>query len=527
MVAKINFWGVLAGAVLLFSTVGCSQEPKPYYSSVGAASSGGADKSGVELTTAAKTVEVISALPVQSTGAAISGTPEFKAETIKPEAGRFSVDLEGSPVWILEDDVRSGKKMSSERSPFGLHPAAVDQTQYEAAKEMGVVWDRPPQYIMWFKGQPDPQKDNYLWEEYDTYFKNIPTAMHPLRNITVVFDGLVEVPGRKGPGPKQSPSEDISRHLEGTTYRPKDQDRYGRWVMAVVERYDGDGIGDMPGLSIPCKFWQVDNEPPRGRKGYPDLVQITCEAIKKADPDAKVVMGGLMIPAGQFLAAYEDEILPMVSEIQGKHVDIMDFHWFGEAGDWRFFPGYMERVRKDLKARGFSTPAIWLTEMGTYSGQPSSRRGPSRKYQSEKDQAVEMVQRYVIAFSEGVEKVFWAWGLREGFGNPQDNDFFDNTGLIYDGIGPDDPGKGVRKVGFWSYQQMTCILQYWNGETPVKLETAPGITAFRFPVQDGQGKGIIVAWKDEPARFTKPERRDMPPREDVPRRRPILRERRF
>ena len=31
--------------------------------------------------------------------------------------------------------------------------------------------------------------------------------------------------------------------------------------MATVERYDGDGLEDMPGLSNPIKHWQVGNEP--------------------------------------------------------------------------------------------------------------------------------------------------------------------------------------------------------------------------------------------------------------------------
>ena len=36
-------------------------------------------------------------------------------------------------------------------------------------------------------------------------------------------------------------------------------------------------------------------------------------------------------------------------------------------------------------------------------------------------------------------------GMVEGFVFiVHDNDYFDNTGFVYDGIGPDDPGLGTR-----------------------------------------------------------------------------------
>ena len=42
---------------------------------------------------------------------------------------------------------------------------------------------------------------------------------------------------------------------------PNNWSAYLDWVKAVVERYDGDGIDDMPGLKIPVKYWEVMNEP--------------------------------------------------------------------------------------------------------------------------------------------------------------------------------------------------------------------------------------------------------------------------
>ena len=44
-------------------------------------------------------------------------------------------------------------------------------------------------------------------------------------------------------------------------YAPCDPESYALWLGAVVERYDGDGIDDMPGLQYPIRHWEIGNEP--------------------------------------------------------------------------------------------------------------------------------------------------------------------------------------------------------------------------------------------------------------------------
>ncbi len=116
--------------------------------------------------------------------------------------------------------------------------------------------------------------------------------------------------------------------------------------------------------------------------------------------------------------------------------------------------------------------------------------------QSEREQASEMIKRYAVALSEGVEKIFWAWGMKEGFQNINDNDFFDNTGFIYDGIGFNDPGKGVKKVIYYAHKKMAQLLQYWDGNAPEKIEIDENIFAYRFRFNSLEDIGIIVAWID-------------------------------
>ena len=38
-------------------------------------------------------------------------------------------------------------------------------------------------------------------------------------------------------------------------------DNYKIFLIKLVDRYDGDGKNDMPGLTKPIKHWQIMNEP--------------------------------------------------------------------------------------------------------------------------------------------------------------------------------------------------------------------------------------------------------------------------
>jgi len=435
-------------------------------------------------------VEIIKALPSGEKGVDIGENPEFSKITSNVKNGIVQIELSDEPVWIIEGNLPAAKNLSQEKSPFGFHPADAGEEGYKYARDIGVTWDRGGLYFFWVLVQPDLKKKNYDWSKYDSYFQHLPCGFQTLKNITVCPDGAVKNSARHPfpSGKNPPPALDVSQHLEGVTYRPADRLSYSEWVQAAVERYDGDGIGDMPGLSVPAKYWQVDNEPPRGREGYADLVHITSKAIKKADHSAKVLIGGLILPAGYMVKAYERESLPLIKELAGKDIDIFDFHWFGSAGEWQNLPEAMKRIRKDLKEAGFEGAPVWFAEMGTSSGTPAHAR-----CQTEREQACEMVKRYSVALGEGVGKIFWAWGMREGFMDVEDNDFFDNTGFVYDGIGPDDPGKGVKKVIYWTYKNMTQLLQYWDGSLPERIKSEEGVWAYRFRFK-GEARGIIIAW---------------------------------
>jgi hypothetical protein len=451
----------------------------------------------IQLPASASNVTVVHALPEDQRGADITGRPQFQTQAIAAKDGRVEITVSPEPVWIIEGELPAQPSVSANRSPFGFHPALAPGSGFDFAEEIGVRWHRPGLYLMWVLGQPNVSEGSYVWELFDRDVRAVPPGMRQMRNLCVCHDNMVQIPGRPLLEAVKRPQIDVSQHVEGTTYRPKDVAKYQRWVRAVVERYDGDGVDDVPGLTAPVKFWQVDNEPPRRRVGYAELVRITSQAVKEADSTARVLIGGLEIPFDDYRQRiYEQEQLPILQELRDKGIDILDLHWFGHLGESRKLPKALERVRRDLKQCGFENTAIWFTETGTYNGTPRHHQGHPLPFQSERQQAAEVVKRHVVALSEGVEKLFWAWGMIEGFVNVQDNDYFDNTGFVYDGIGPDDPGRGTKKVAYWTYQKMTGLLQHWDGKPPEKLPLGERVVGYRFRTA-GANRAIAVVWQDE------------------------------
>ncbi len=281
----------------------------------------------INLKTKADKAQIIYALPEGEEGADIKNKPYFKDISVNISKGLAEVELTNEPIWIIEGGLPKTKKLKVNDSPFGFHPASINDRDYSYAQDIGVAWDRGGLYIMWVLAQPDLTKD-YDWQRFDKYFKILPYGIRPFKNITVAHDGMVNVKGRRSPPGKARRKEiDLSQHLEGTTYRPKDKNAYSAWVKAAVERYDGDGIDDMPGLQTPAKYWQVDNEPPRLREGYTDLALITSKAIKEADAEAKVLIGGLQLPCGEErkIRNYYRTQAPLLKELNGRAIDIVDF----------------------------------------------------------------------------------------------------------------------------------------------------------------------------------------------------------
>lgn len=149
-------------------------------------------------------------------------------------------------------------------------------------------------------------------------------------------------------------------------------------------------------------------------------------------------------------------------------------------------------VRQGLDKYGYDNTEIWILETGAYSGKPVDM-GKALIRQSEEEQASDLIKHLIYPLTFGVKKVFWAWAMVEGTSPIDDNDFFDNTGLIYDGVGPNDPGYGVKKLAYYTYKKMVEVLEGSDWNNIQTIQESDGVYVYKFIKN---GKNIWVAWND-------------------------------
>ncbi|MGB9622437.1 MAG: hypothetical protein ACPL07_01200 [Candidatus Bathyarchaeia archaeon] len=160
---------------------------------------------------------------------------------------------------------------------------------------------------------------------------------------------------------------------------PRDWESYVAWLSALVERYDGDGVDDMPGLRYPVRYFEIGNEPRGVYYGcYIRLLKSSYDAIKRANPEAVVMNGAIR---------YEDVDGFLKEELE-NYIDVFNTH------DMNF-----EDV-STLRAR-VGKP-VWLSEI--LPGDPYEDMNREREYEVAK----RIVEVYPMALSRGVEKVFLA-----------------------------------------------------------------------------------------------------------------------
>lgn len=195
-------------------------------------------------------------------------------------------------------------------------------------------------------------------------------------------------------------------------YVPADMAAYQEYVRRVVERYDGDGVDDMPGLRRGALAWEVDNEPdlhnsapPKGgRKGgdpadfetpgeYATVLLATSEAARAASPGATILSAGMYRPHTPSGRAYLSEVLQTPGVLAA--IDGVALHCYNDEDSL----GAADRTLSNTRALA-PGKALWITETGV----ASDGRNPW----VDEDWQADMVVGIVGAFlGGGADRVFW------------------------------------------------------------------------------------------------------------------------
>jgi GH35 family endo-1,4-beta-xylanase len=290
--------------------------------------------------------------------------------------------------------------VSAHNEFFGITQGVrLDAQDFETMAETGVGTDRLQ--LMWGPVQPD--EGSFSWRPTDALVGAF--ASHGIRAVPFVWGSARWVASTPAHPPIDSaPDEQAWQNfLEAAVAR------YGRggsyWANEYRQRY---GKGATP---LPIRSWQIWNEPnlkkffaPEPSPGkYARLVQISHDAIKKEDPQARIVLAGM--PSNGDLTAWDFlDSLYSAPGIKGDF-DAVALHPYASGLDQ--IRAGIEKVREVMRDHGDQDTPLWLTELGAGSAPPDRfglNKGLSGQRQLLSD-SFKLILSHRKAWN--VQRVFW------------------------------------------------------------------------------------------------------------------------
>ncbi len=407
---------------------------------------------------------------------------------------------------------------------FGLECARDSQKLADAYADLGANWIKLVG-VAWELVEPSPpggQGHRYVWDKVDAHVR-------PYQKLGLNM--LVELKARCHWGGEPF-LQDMDTFKGNPSTFPKKEyhDDYAAFVSAVVERYDGDGKDDMPGLKVPIRRWEIDSEAQfliywQGTaEQYVEMLEIAYAAVKRADPEAKVVLSGM-----NFIDLFDDNpsrdtviqrILALPKDAKntalrmfdfnskllaaGDHYDEIEFHYIT---NYRAIYGIVDWLRAEQKKQYGRVKPIWAGDAysgpqftgahSLYTPKDADRRhavlcDPNHPDYAEveawyrDEQAQNVVKKFVLAMEMELQGVMMGmlidWRGRYQFEN------FDFTGMV------DLPSGNPRPV-YHTYRMLIDKLQDYRRIERLQRGEQLDVFLYRFHFDDG--RVIFVAWRED------------------------------
>ncbi len=271
----------------------------------------------------------------------------------------------------------ANQEAATSTNALSLDPKAVATHLSKVADAKGVYWMRGFD-LLW--NELEPKQGTYDWETMDMAVKQFQKDnIYPLVIVKPFANWDQETCHPDSEYDADNPMGGILK-----VGAPCDMDAYTNFLAKAVERYNGDGKDDMPGLETPIKYWEIMNEPSMqggvaGGMGeelkffvgtsqeYFDILKASFNTIKKADPEAKVAHAGM---AGM-QQNFQDFWDPVFDLGAGDYFDIANIHTINT--DTRREDLYVIKFKEYLEEHGVTNKPIWITEVqyGELTGEPA------------------------------------------------------------------------------------------------------------------------------------------------------------
>ncbi len=386
---------------------------------------------------------------------------------------------------VSENTAKFPPPASYKNSPFGFLDAVVYKGVFlswnaqmpEQLSDLHVHWVKGGglQAFIWKRIQlfnADGSYAGFNWDEYDCLVRY-------LQANNILLLGNVRA---------SEPNADVPKNVRVIANLPKDLKAYQNFIQSLVERYDGDGHDDMPGLRFPVKYWLIEDEPmmPNFWGGTPEeyavLLKNAFNAVKRADSEAKVIAGALYFDDLNTTSEFAERFFKKLAEISGRDrmYDLLDVHWFFKKG--------VSSTKLQYKRVKMLRDVLWGLEkkyMGGGGPSPFLVTEIASKYTGKVEHAIDMFKRYIYAISLGAKKVFWT-ALAS---SSKKKDIFSKAALISVERG----GKENKKPAYFTYKLMVHKLENADFDHIEFIQEAEGVYIFQFIKK---GAPLWIAWND-------------------------------
>ena len=217
-------------------------------------------------------------------------------------------------------------------------------------------WVRPhPGPFVW--NMIENKKGKYNWRDADEYV--VYAQDHNQKIIATIWPHANW--DQKSCKRKKARSP-FGKHFSKYLSKPCSMDDYKTFLLNLVDRYDGDGNNDMPGLTKPIVHWEIMNEPEykmffKGTEDeFVEIFNFSSKLIREKQKDAIIVMAGAagMFPENK---KYWKSALPKIKD----YFDIANIHHITPPEGKCDKDMWVGDFAKLLKSLGIEKP-IWVTE---------------------------------------------------------------------------------------------------------------------------------------------------------------------
>ncbi len=217
-------------------------------------------------------------------------------------------------------------------------------------------WTRPhPGPFIW--NGIEREQGVFSWEEADKYVTY--AQKHNQKTLATIWP---HANWEQKSCKRRKASSPFGRKFTKYLSKPCSMDNYKIFLTKLVDRYDGDGKNDMPGLIKPIKHWQIMNEPEfkmffKGNEDeFVEIFNFSSDLIRSKQQDSVIVMAGAagMFPENK---RFWKSALPKIKD----HFDIAAIHHITPPDGKCDKELWVDEFSNLLRDLNINKP-IWVTE---------------------------------------------------------------------------------------------------------------------------------------------------------------------